>query len=77
MKRFFEADRRIGLFSSVGVVALALSNPAFAQDADQADAEAEVVEEVAQPTGNIVVSGSRIQRPNLDATVPIASVDCG
>ncbi len=74
MKRFFEADRRIGLFSSVGVVALALSNPAFAQDADQADAEAEVVEEVAQPTGNIVVSGSRIQRPNLDATVPIASL---
>ena len=74
MKRFFEADRRIGLFSSVGVIALALSNPAFAQDADQADAEREVVEDVDQPTGNIVVSGSRIQRPNLDATVPIASL---
>jgi outer membrane receptor protein involved in Fe transport len=74
MNRFFAADRQIGLFSSVGVVALALSNPAFAQDADQADAESEVVEGVDQPTGNIMVSGSRIQRPNLNATVPIASL---
>jgi outer membrane receptor protein involved in Fe transport len=72
MKRFFEANRRVGLFSSVGFAALLLSNPALAQDADEADSD--VTEEVAEPTGNIVVSGSRIKRPNLEATVPIASL---
>lgn len=78
MKRFFEAGSRIGLFASVGVAALAISAPAVAQDAD---AEQEVQETPAevpvadQPgAGNIVVSGSRIKRPNLEATVPIASL---
>lgn len=74
MKRFLEADRRIGLFSSVGVVALALSNPAFAQTSTEEDASASVSEESTAETRVITVTGSRIQRPNLDATVPIASL---
>lgn len=76
MKRFFEADSRIGLFASVGIAALAFSAPAVAQDADVEEPEDTVVEsvEASQPAGNIVVSGSRIQRPNLEATVPIASL---
>lgn len=74
MKRFFEADHRIGLFSSVGVVALALSNPAFAQTTTEEDASASVSEESTAETRVITVTGSRIQRPNLDATVPIASL---
>lgn len=74
MNRFFAADRRIGLFASVGVAALAFAAPAVAQDAVEAATENEAAEQVAEPTGNIIVSGSRIQRPNLDATVPIASL---
>ncbi|KEO90339.1 hypothetical protein EH31_09625 [Erythrobacter longus] len=54
-------------------VALAAS-PAFAQDAEQDQEEASVEDTVAEPQGSIVVSGTRIKRPNLDSTVPITSV---
>lgn len=73
MKRFFEADRRIGLFVSAGIAALAVAAPAVAQDT-QTDTENDVVEDALEPASTITVTGSRIQRPNLDATVPIASL---
>lgn len=76
MNRFFEADRRIGLFAGVGIAALAISAPAVAQDTGTDEAQDTAVEtaDTMEPAGNIVVSGSRIQRPNLEATVPIASL---
>jgi len=54
-------------------VALAAS-PAFAQDAEQDQEEATAEETVAEPQGSIIVSGTRIARPNLDSTVPITTV---
>jgi iron complex outermembrane recepter protein len=58
----------------VGVAPFALglamiSAPAFAQDVPPQDAEAEV-----ETTGAIVVTGSRIARPELEAASPIAVV---
>ena len=34
MKTFFGSDRKIGLFTSVGMVAMAIASPAMAQDAE-------------------------------------------
>lgn len=75
MKRFFEADRRIGLFASVGVAALAVSAPAVAQDA--ADEEEAVVTTEAAPAESkgITVTGSRIRLPNLQSTEPTNTID--
>jgi outer membrane receptor protein involved in Fe transport len=74
MKRFFEADRRIGLFSSVGVIALALSSPALAQEAEAGATDEAVADETEQSSTNIIVTGSRIGRPNLDSTVPVTTI---
>lgn len=74
MKRFFQADRRIGLFTSVGVVALTLTNPALAQDA--ADEEAVVTTDApAEEARSIVVTGSRIRNPNLQPFEPTTTID--
>jgi outer membrane receptor protein involved in Fe transport len=74
MKMFFKADHRIGLLTSVGVVALALTSPARAQDTAEEDTPVTASDESTAETRVITVTGSRIQRPNLNATVPIASL---
>lgn len=74
MRKFIGSGSRTGLFTTAGMIALAIAAPAVAQDAAATDSQEDVAEETAEPSGNIVVSGSRIQRPNLDATVPIASL---
>lgn len=70
------SGRRIGLRSGVGLAALALATPAFAQavegstDQDSAEATADKSDQAEI----ITVTGSRIRRPNLDSTVPVATV---
>lgn len=76
MRSLTVSGRRIGLCSGVGLAALAFATPAFAQavegstDQDSAETTAD--------SGNvaevITVTGSRIRRPNLDSTVPVASI---
>jgi outer membrane receptor protein involved in Fe transport len=73
MKRFFEADRRIGLFASVGVAALAISAPAVAQDAE--DEAVVTTEEAPAESKGITVTGSRIRLPNLTANEPTTTID--
>lgn len=69
----FARGRRLALFTSAGIAALAISTPAFAQDTDDetADAEAE-----ATPAANnaIVVTGSRIRRDEFSVAEPITVV---
>ncbi len=58
-------------------VGLALASvPGLAQDAEVQDTETaeDVAESAEEPSGTIIVSGSRIARPNLDSTVPVTSV---
>lgn len=77
MKSLTVIGRRIGLYSSVGIAAIALAAPAFAQDVQGSTDQNTAVEETdstEQPTGAIIVSGTRLNRPNLDATVPITSL---
>ncbi|MFA6219312.1 MAG: TonB-dependent receptor [Erythrobacter sp.] len=58
---------RAALFTGVGIAALAIAEPAMAQEAaDDATAEEDSV-----PSQAIVVTGSRIARPNLDAQTPV------
>ena len=70
------SGRRIGLRSGVGLAALALATPAFAQvvegstDQDSSEAAADKSETAEA----ITVTGSRIRRPNLDSTVPVTSI---
>jgi outer membrane receptor protein involved in Fe transport len=77
---------RILSTASVAVVGLALASPAFAQQTpvDRADPpealgqnepELEAGQQASATQGGaIVVTGSRIRRPNLDSSVPITSV---
>lgn len=54
-------------------VAMSVCQPAFAQTTTTAPAEEEAVAE--EETGQqIIVTGSRIARPNLESTVPITSI---
>ena len=50
--------------------------PAFAQDNAKAPASTPAVEDdaPAADTGSIVVTGSRIRKPNLESTIPITSI---
>ena len=64
------------LRSSAGAFAISLAlaaSPAIAQDAET-EADTDESADVEEPTGTIIVSGSRIARPNLDSTVPVTSV---
>ncbi|HAV79813.1 MAG TPA: TonB-dependent receptor, partial [Erythrobacter sp.] len=65
----FARGRRLALFTSAGIAALAVSTPAFAQDADDT-----IVDEQAaaapEADNAIVVTGSRIRRPNRDTLEP-------
>ncbi|PKP94470.1 MAG: TonB-dependent receptor [Alphaproteobacteria bacterium HGW-Alphaproteobacteria-14] len=84
MIRFFNAERRVGLFASVGVAALAMSAPALAQDAETEEeaavTTAETSEETAaegvnEPVSLITVTGSRIRRPDLQSAVPVLAIE--
>ena len=57
-------------------IAVLSSMPAFAQDNTKAPASAPAVEDdaPAADTGSIVVTGSRIRKPNLESTIPITSI---
>lgn len=74
------SGRRIGLRSGVGLAALALATPAFAQSAPADDEETvsvstEGTEEIIEDRGGITVTGSRIRSPNLEAFEPTTSLD--
>lgn len=77
MSKFNGPGPRIGLFATAGVVALAIASPAVAQDADvttDSDAQAEDATTSSNLGNTITVTGSRIARPNLDSTIPIATI---
>jgi outer membrane receptor protein involved in Fe transport len=75
MQRFFEGGRRIGLFASVGIAALAVSAPAVAQDADAEEEAVVTTEEAPATSEGITVTGSRIRLPNLTSTEPTNTID--
>ena len=79
--------RRVALYAGVGLTALSIGAPSFAQTALDADASAACVDENAdgvcdpatsadgaESTSSIVVTGSRISRPNLISNLPIATI---
>ncbi len=69
------SGRRIGLRSGVGLAALALATPAFAQDVEgSTDQDSAEVTDTSETAEAITVTGSRIRRPNLDSTVPVTSI---
>lgn len=66
---------RAALFASVGLAAVALSTPAFAQDADDDGAEEAVAAQTAATDGDaIVVTGSRIRRDEFSTIEPITVI---
>ena len=66
--------RRLALFTSAGIAALAISTPAFAQDADDG-VTGEQAEAAPAEADAIVVTGSRIRRANRDTIEPSIVVD--
>lgn len=65
--------RRHSALVGVSAIAVMLATPAYAQDEVQTDQTAD--EATASTEGGpIIVTGSRIRRPNLESTVPITSV---
>jgi len=75
--------RNLGLLGSsalrsgaVFAFAIAAASPAFAQDdAEVAQDDAAAAQDTAAEESAIVVTGSRIRRPNLESTIPITTVD--
>ena len=65
--------RRLALFTSAGIAALAISTPAFAQNTD--DSVAGEQAEAAAPSNAIVVTGSRIASPTVESPAPLQIVD--
>ncbi|RDC59281.1 Vitamin B12 transporter BtuB [Alteripontixanthobacter maritimus] len=89
MRKIFNQKGRFSASAGIVALSLAaLATPAYAQDVDPDEDEDEDqqvgVDESdpttvtpggeTEPSGLIVVSGSRIQRPNLDSPVPVTSV---
>ncbi|WP_435202955.1 TonB-dependent receptor domain-containing protein [Qipengyuania sp. 902] len=80
-KTFSTLGGRAALFTGAGLAALALATPAYAQDVDTSEQDAsdtadegpDAVVDTA-PANAIIVSGSRIARPNLESPVPVTSV---
>lgn len=66
------AQRNLGL-ASLSAIAVMLATPAHAQDETQTDQVDQVADD-ADSGAAIIVTGSRIRRPNLESTVPITSV---
>lgn len=77
-------DTRLALLASVGIAALAVSTPAFAQVTDEREEEEELeleeqldeqLEESGVTTGDaIIVTGSRIATPDVETTAPVQVV---
>ena len=66
---------RLMIAGSAISLALFSALPSYAQDAPADDATAPESEEDAQDAGQpILVTGSRIRRPNLESTVPVTSI---
>jgi len=63
---------RLALFAGVGMAALVVSAPTFAQDSDEASITS--ADEAEAPAAAIVVTGSRIARPNLEAQTPVTVI---
>lgn len=78
MKTELEVRLRAGLYATAGLVGLIAGTPALAQTAQTAPQVENQVDVTTEDTGRIesaiTVTGSRIVRPNLDATVPIATI---
>ena len=88
MKKNFATTRRgrNGLLAGVGIAAMAFAVPAYAQVDEEEQECADINENgtcdaaeaapapATESTGMIIVSGSRIARPNLDSPVPLTSV---
>ncbi|AXK41948.1 TonB-dependent receptor domain-containing protein [Erythrobacter aureus] len=71
-KTFATLGGRAALLTGAGLAAMAISTPALAQDVD----EDETVEDASAPPSNaIVVTGSRIARPELESAVPVTVLD--
>lgn len=66
--------RRLALFTSAGIAALAISTPVFAQDADDSIVD-EQVEAAPTPGNAIIVTGSRIASPTVESPAPLQIVD--
>lgn len=76
MKTLNPASGRTGLFTGVGLAALALATPSMAQ-AQASPSPLEADEQVGQtdtPDNVITVTGSRIARPDLNASSPVAFI---
>lgn len=70
MKKLSASGGRAALLTSAGLAALAFSAPGFAQNADDS-VQAEPTEVVPADTGAIVVTGSRINNPNIESANPV------
>ena len=76
---FSQFGARAGLYASAGLVAVALTSPAVAQDGSRQDAPEQIGQsdqaEASQAISDaIIVTGSRIARPNLDSPNPVTSI---
>ena len=65
--------RNLGL-AGVSAMAIMLATPAYAQSEDSSATPADEAVDSANPGEAIVVTGSRIRRPNLESQVPVVSV---
>lgn len=78
-KTFATLSGRAAFMAGAGIAAMALATPAMAQNQDE-DEETVVADpdtsddEVQTTTNRVVISGSRIARPNLDSPNPVTSV---
>ncbi|WP_198321236.1 TonB-dependent receptor plug domain-containing protein [Qipengyuania flava] len=69
----FARGRRLALFTSAGIAALAISTPAFAQEVETN--EEGQLEAAETPSNAIVVTGSRIASPTVESPAPLQVVD--
>ncbi len=77
-KTFSTIGGRAALFTSAGLAALAFASPAFAQDGSDLPPEDDdtTPSAITEPSDSaIVVTGSRISRPNYDTVEPSVVVD--
>lgn len=65
--------RNLGL-AGVSAMAIMLATPAYAQSEDSSATPADEAVDSANPGEAIIVTGSRIRRPNLESQVPVVSV---
>jgi outer membrane receptor protein involved in Fe transport len=66
--------RRHSALVSVSAIAVMLATPAYAQDEVQTDQIADEAASDADSSDAIIVTGSRIRRPNLESSVPVVSI---